>query len=122
MVEDTKPEVPDVKDDLSDLIARLREEKAEWDSATRELGFEEGVLFAREEACYHEFRGFERVRDAKQLADLELPPPEEELMLKYFAEHGFANTAPYQEGWLAGVMSVWDRVKGKLDSQGVEGC
>lgn len=111
-------------DENADLIAKLRGQKAESEQRDYKAGFEEGVWYAQRGATYDEFAHLEEIAERAErgcyLSPSDLIPGSEglesvyECVTEYMTESGTINAEVFWEGWLAGVMSVWEAVKDKV--------
>jgi hypothetical protein len=107
----------------ADTIERLRTQSAELYAREHEAGRRDGTTYARSEATFEEFlkceeiaSTFKALREHPTLDHRKFKLPREgELRLAQLKRDGqLADEDSYREGWIEGMMVVWDAIKGKL--------
>ena len=109
---------------ITNLIKRLRREKAEHYQEGYPVGYERGIEYAIRYARYPEFLHFMEVEAELQRLppdahpDFELPVEAlEQLAIdrqKSADQAKVIDPLAYKQGWLAGVMTVWRLIESKL--------
>jgi hypothetical protein len=106
------------------LIAKLRDEKSESEQREYQQGYEDGTWYAQHRATYDEFVRLEEAADEAEwergLSVLDAVQYSERLesiwehVSETVRESGVINEEAFWDGWMAGVMSVWKKVKKNL--------
>ena len=115
-------DLPREVQEFTDVITRLRTERAEARKRDYWIGYEDGFTYAKGaseqdlvfyasiwESCKHLMRG-----KTLRTEDVELPRSEEVHLHEFMGDRKVIDAGVYKVGWLDGLQTVWDVVEHKV--------
>jgi hypothetical protein len=104
-----------------DLCAKLRDQKVKSEQQGHRMRFDEGVHYAQKYATYDKFshleeleqlsRGERHLSGGDLVLGTDIVKNARDIAWETMREGGVVDETVFWDGWLAGIISVWEQVK-----------